>query len=78
MRLLYCVFDLLYLEDQDLREHPLIERKDLLEKIVPKDPLLKYSTHAWHKGVAAFKRAARAGEEVVVAILRATKRSDST
>jgi hypothetical protein len=30
MRLRYCVFDLLYLDDKDLRKHPLIERKETL------------------------------------------------
>ena len=69
VRLRYCVFDLLYLDDQDLREHPLIERKEMLEKILPKNPLLQYSSHVWDKGVAAFKRAARAGEEGVMAKL---------
>jgi bifunctional non-homologous end joining protein LigD len=69
VRLLYCAFDLIYLDDQDLREHPLIERKELLEKILPRDPVLQYSTHVWDKGIAAFKRAARAGEEGVMAKL---------
>jgi bifunctional non-homologous end joining protein LigD len=67
VRLCYCVFDLLYLDNQDLRDHPLIERKELLEKILPRDPLLQYSTHVWDKGIAAFKRASRAGEEGVMA-----------
>ena len=69
MRLRYCVFDLLYLDDKDLRSHPLIERKEMLEKILPATPLLQYSTHVWEKGIAAFKRAARAGEEGVMAKL---------
>jgi bifunctional non-homologous end joining protein LigD len=69
VRLRYCVFDLLYLGDQDLRANPLIERKEMLEKILPHDSLLQYSTHVWDKGVAAFKRAARAGEEGVMAKL---------
>jgi bifunctional non-homologous end joining protein LigD len=67
VRLRYCVFDLLYLDDKDLRSHPLIERKETLERILPKDPLLQYSTHLWEKGIAAFKRTSRAGEEGVVA-----------
>jgi bifunctional non-homologous end joining protein LigD len=67
VRLRYCVFDLLYLDDNDLRSHPLIERKETLERILPKDPLLQYSTHVWEQGIAAFKRASRAGEEGVMA-----------
>lgn len=73
VRLHYCVFDLIYLDDQDLRDHPLIERKELLEKILPRDPLLHYSTHVWDKGIAAFKRAERAGEEGVMAKLSTSR-----
>ena len=72
VRLRYCVFDLLYLDDRDLREHPLIERKEMLEKILPRDPLLQYSAHVWDKGIAAFRRAARADEEGVMAKLAAS------
>ena len=69
VRLQYCVFDLLYLDDEDLRHRPLIERKELLAEILPKDPLLHYSAHVWDKGIAAFRRASRAGEEGVMAKL---------
>jgi bifunctional non-homologous end joining protein LigD len=65
----YCVFDLIYLDDEDLRSHPLIERKELLASILPKDPLLHYSAHLVGNGITAFKRAARAGEEGVMAKL---------
>lgn len=68
-RLRYCVFDLIYLDNKDLRKRPLIERKELLEAVLPQDPLLQYSTHVWDKGIAAFKRAERAGEEGVMAKL---------
>jgi bifunctional non-homologous end joining protein LigD len=67
VRLRYCVFDLLYLDDKDLRKHPLIERKEMLEKILPRDPFLQYSTHVWEKGIGAFRYASRAGEEGVMA-----------
>jgi len=69
VRLRYCAFDLLYRDDQDLRARRLIERKEMLEKILPKHPLLHYSAHVWDKGIAAFKRAARADEEGVMAKL---------
>lgn len=65
----YCVFDLLYLDGKDLRDRPLVERKEMLERILPKDRLLHYSTHVWDRGIAAFKRAAQAGEEGVMAKL---------
>ena len=41
----------------------------MLEKLLPKDTLLHYSAHVWDKGIADFKRAARAGEEGVMAKL---------
>jgi bifunctional non-homologous end joining protein LigD len=68
-RLLYCVFDLLYLDGKDLRGRPLLERKTLLEQILPKSPLLLYSTQVAGDGIKAFNRAKRAGEEGVMAKL---------
>jgi bifunctional non-homologous end joining protein LigD len=65
----YCVFDLLYLDGEDLRDHPLVERKEMLERILPKDRSLHYSSHVWDHGIAAFKRAAKAGEEGIMAKL---------
>ena len=67
--LLYCVFDLLYLDGKDLRGRPLLERKQLLEEILPKSPLLLYSAHVTGAGVKAFNRAKRLGEEGVMAKL---------
>ncbi len=69
VRLLYCVFDLLYLGGKDLRGKPLIERKALLEKVLPKSPLLHYSAHVAGDGIKAFNKAKRAGEEGVMAKL---------
>jgi bifunctional non-homologous end joining protein LigD len=68
-RLLYCVFDLIYLDDKDLRGKPLLERKGALEQILPKSPLLLYSAHVVGEGIEAFNRAKRAHEEGVMAKL---------
>lgn len=68
-RLLYCVFDLLYLDGKDLRDWPLLKRKEALEKVLPKSPLLLYSTHVAGDGIKAFTKAKRAGEEGVIAKL---------
>jgi len=68
-RLLYCVFDLLYLDDKDLRGKTLLERKGALEKILPESPLLLYSEHVVGEGIEAFNRAKRAHEEGVMAKL---------
>ncbi len=66
-RLLYCVFDLLYLDNKDLRDWLLLQRKAALEAVLPKSKLLLYSTHVVGGGIKAFKAAARAGEEGVIA-----------
>ena len=68
-RLQYCVFDLLYLDGKDLRDQPLLQRKAALEKVLPKSPLLRYSTHVVGEGVKAFNKAKRAHEEGVIAKL---------
>lgn len=73
VRLLYCAFDLIYRGEEDLRGRPLIGRKELLENLLPKDPLLHYSTHVWDKGIATFRRASRAGEEGVMAKLATSR-----
>ncbi len=68
-RLLYCVFDLLYLDDKDLRGKTLLERKAELARILPKSPLLLYSAHVVGEGIKAFNQAKRAQEEGVMAKL---------
>ena len=69
VRLLYCVFDLLYCDGKDWRGRSLLERKKELEKILPKSPLLLYSAHVVGEGIKAFKIAKHAGEEGVMAKL---------
>jgi bifunctional non-homologous end joining protein LigD len=68
-RLQYCVFDLLYLDGKDLRDWPLLKRKEALKEVLPKSPLLHYSTHVVGEGIAAFTKAKRAHEEGVIAKL---------
>src|SRR4029450_11928722 len=41
----YCVFDIMFLAGKDLRDLPLVERKERLQALLPKDPLLTYSEH---------------------------------
>jgi bifunctional non-homologous end joining protein LigD len=69
----YCVFDLLFQNGRDLRELPLLERKDRLGKLIPvDDPQLKYIEHLEAEGIEMFKIAASVGMEGVVG-----KRADS-
>ncbi len=76
--LLECVFDLLYLDGKDLRDWPLLKRKEALKKILPKSKLLLYSTHVMGDGIKAFKQAARAGEEGVIAKLAGSQYHSGT
>lgn len=52
----YCIFDLLELNGKDTKVLPLMDRKELLKKIVPPgDPVLRYSDHILENGKAFFK-----------------------
>src|SRR5262245_56968875 len=72
-RLVYCVFDVLYLDDKDLRGKSLLERKAALKRILPKSRLLLYSEHVVGEGVEAFNHAKRAHEEGVMAKLASSR-----
>jgi bifunctional non-homologous end joining protein LigD len=66
-RLLYIVFDALFVDDQDIRKKPLLERKEILKAVLPRDPLLRYSEHVAESGKREFAKAQRANEEGVIA-----------
>lgn len=66
-RLQYCVFDLLFLDGKDMRKKPLLERKEKLKALLPRDALLLYSAHVPCSGKKAFAKAKRAHEEGVIA-----------
>lgn len=51
----YYIFDLLELNGKDTTALPLIERKELLQKIIPENPVLKYSDHIPEKGKSFFR-----------------------
>jgi bifunctional non-homologous end joining protein LigD len=52
----YYVFDLLELNGKDTTSLPLIDRKELLKKIIPEDnPVIKYSDHILEKGKSFFQ-----------------------
>ena len=55
-RLLYCVFDLLYLDGKDLRALAAARAQGGAEAVLPKSPLLLYSAHVVGKGLKAFER----------------------
>jgi bifunctional non-homologous end joining protein LigD len=65
--LLYYVFDLLYFRGHDLTSLPLVKRKELLKKILPPDPKIRFSDHVWQDGVLYFKVVKEQGLEGIIA-----------
>ena len=43
----YYVFDLLYCDGYDLRDVPLLERKDFLRRLLRPAPEVRFSDHRW-------------------------------
>jgi bifunctional non-homologous end joining protein LigD len=74
-RMIYYVFDLLRLDGEDLRDEPLVERKERLRELL--DPLdddgpVRFSDHFVEPGKVMLKHACRMGLEGVV-----SKRADA-
>ena len=53
----YYVFDLLSINEKKIYDLPLIERKKLLRKIIPKNPVIKYSDYILENGIDLFAEA---------------------
>jgi len=68
----YFVFDLLYCDGYDLRGAPLLERKQLLERMLHANARFRYSDHQLEHGKELFELAKESGLEGIVA-----KRIDS-
>lgn len=70
-RFVFYVFDLIYLDGYDLRNLPLIERKNLLEKLVPAGSgIVRYSAHLDESGAMVLQHACRLSLEGIVSKLR--------
>jgi len=69
----YAIFDLMFLNGEDLRELPLVDRKAKLRRLVPKHPLLSFSAHRPQHGVKFFKDAADQGLEGIMAKRKSSK-----
>jgi len=63
----YYVFDLLSLNGNSTYELPLIERKELLKKLLPKNAVIKYSDHIIAKGKDFFEAAKKNDLEGIMA-----------
>lgn len=71
-KLLYCAFDLMFADGEDLRGQPLLARKDRLRAILPRNKLIGFSRHRKANGAKFFVEAERKGLEGIMA-----KRADS-
>jgi bifunctional non-homologous end joining protein LigD len=69
----YCVFDLMFLDGEDLRDWTLVERKERLRRLLPKHPLLSFSTHRSQHGSKFFKQALGQGLEGIMAKRKSSK-----
>ena len=71
-KLLYCAFDLMFCDGEDLRKLTLLERKKRLKEILPRHKLIAFSRHRKGDGIKFFEEAERKGLEGIMA-----KRADS-
>src|SRR5262245_40212848 len=67
-RILYFAFDILHLNGRDLRDRPLMDRRELLRMLVNPDKrsAIQFSDHVEGDGAAFFKAAAEIGLEGIV------------
>ncbi len=64
---IYYAFDLLYVDDLDIRRVPLEQRKQLLREQITDGDVAKFSDHYPEKGLALFQVAAQKGLEGILA-----------
>ncbi|MHC4042821.1 non-homologous end-joining DNA ligase [Bradyrhizobium sp. 23AC] len=72
-KLLYCAFDLMFADGEDLRALPLLERKKRLKAVLPRHKLIAFSNHRKGNGTKFFAEAERRHLEGIMA-----KRADSS
>lgn len=67
--LLYYAFDILWCDGRDLVGLPLLQRKKVLQSLIPQQSLIRYSDHVGAKGKAFFAAAKRKSLEGIMAKL---------
>jgi bifunctional non-homologous end joining protein LigD len=65
--LVYYVFDLLWLNGYDVTELQLLERKKILQQIIPESDVIRYSDHVEKNGKEFFELAKQQGLEGIIA-----------
>ncbi|MGC1907451.1 MAG: non-homologous end-joining DNA ligase [Candidatus Acidiferrum sp.] len=66
----YFAFDVMYADGYDLRQAPLVERKEFLQRILSDNERVHYSEHIPEKGEALFEAARAKGLEGIIAKLK--------
>ncbi len=66
-KIIYYVFDVLYLNGYSLMDAKLLDRKRVLEQIIKEQPEFKYAPHTLDKGIKRFKEAERKHLEGIIA-----------
>ncbi|MFN8620653.1 MAG: non-homologous end-joining DNA ligase [Chloroflexota bacterium] len=66
-RLVYAVFDLLWLDGQPLLDLPLLERKERLHRVLRDDPRVRFTEHVVGTGLATYEAAKARRLEGIVA-----------
>jgi bifunctional non-homologous end joining protein LigD len=66
----YYAFDLMYADGYDLRKAPLVERKELLQKVLTANGRVHYSEHIAEKGQELFEAARAKGLEGIIGKVR--------
>ncbi len=70
--IVFCIFDLLYVAGYDMREVPLLERKQVLKQLLHYNRILVYTGHKTGDGLTFFKKACALDWEGLIA-----KKADS-
>jgi bifunctional non-homologous end joining protein LigD len=70
--LIYYVFDLLFLDGEDLRGQPLSDRKETLKRILPPSEIVRYVDHVDGTGIRFFELAQASNLEGIVAKKKAS------
>lgn len=65
--LYYYVFDILYFNGRDLKNLPLIVRKEILKKLIPENGRIRYSDHFENDGVKLLELSKEKGLEGIIA-----------
>lgn len=65
--LCYYVFDILYHNNQNVCNKPLLKRKEILRNLIPEGDIVKYTDHIEREGIAFFEAAKELNLKAIIA-----------